>query len=985
MKSNMKKIFKTLGVMLAATLSLTNCTEELKNAPVAEQDRSYSIYAEQVETRTTNDGLSTKWAKGDSVNVFYADAGYLNYSENSKFVLADAETGLFETDYLKGNLSAVNDWFVLYPYNENIYSPANTSSGYLPVGAKAADVQIQIYKDNMKHIAGENYPMWGTALAVPYEEAPHVVMSHLSSLLEINVTNNTEEAIAVNSVTFMAPEDITGTYYIDITGDQPYYTSSGANYVSGVARLAVGGADQIAPGESGKFYLAIKPFTAQANTELILDVNGQTKYIYLDNDVTFSAGKIKTLNFDYTQAVEVEAGPYTSNMIWELGSKAYDHAATINGTPDVPVLKLGTSELPGTASIYVPGDAVKIGFYAVSWNEKPAVVALKKGSSIKSYFGAPVNENASGNSPYELTVNDKVSYYEMVLPESVSADCVLTTIGDNTRVIIWGLNYYTEDGIGEDQVIADPEKVTVAEFVEAEEDATLYELTGTIESVSNTKYGNFYLTDDSGSVYIYGLVDEAGAYIFSSLELKEGDVLTVVGRRASYNGNPQMVDALYISHEVAEAIEPGVDVLTRAFTGSTGTSYADWTKGSNSSAAEYVGNTAGGNESVQMRSSKNSGIVTSSSGGYVASVSVVWNENTAADRTLQVYGSSSAYSTPADLYDATTQGTLIGEIVNGTSTELVVEGDYEYIGLRSKNGAMYLSEIKITWSDTPVGGGSTDEPDEPSEPSDVTSVTIAEFLEAEVDPDVWYELTGEIINIANPTYGNFTIKDETAEVYIYGMTNGWVGSNDKSFDQIGLKVGDIVTLATVRGDYKGTPQGGGTPVPAYYISHVAGEEPEPEPEPEDPGQGGEAGEYDPQNVTWTLGNKAYDNNSTGNNTMTATVNGVAVSNLLKLGTGSAVGDATLHVPAGTTKLGFYCVAWKDKKAQLMFSVDATEVITIEPAANVGATGNPPFTLTLSDSDYYEVALPEGTTDVYIETLDPSNGRVLIIGLTAITD
>lgn len=564
MKSNMKKIFKTLGVMLAATLSLTNCTEELKNAPVEEQDRSYSIYAEQVETRTTNDGLSTKWAKGDSVNVFYADAGYLNYSENSKFVLADAETGLFETDYLKGNLSAVNDWFVLYPYNEHIYTPANTSSGYLPVGAKAADVQIQIYKDNMKHIAGGNYPMWGTALAVPYEEAPHVVMSHLSSLLEINVTNNTEEAIAVNSVSFIAPEDITGTYYIDITGDQPYYTSSGANYVSGVARLAVGGADQIAPGESGKFYLAIKPFTAQANTELILDVNGQTKYIYLDNDVTFSAGKIKTLNFDYTQAVEVEAGPYTSNMIWELGSKAYDHAATINGTPDVPVLKLGTSEVPGTASIYVPEDAVKIGFYAVSWNEKPAVVALKKGSLIKDYFGAPANENASGNSPYELTVNDKVSYYEMVLPESVSADCVLTTIGDNTRVIIWGLNYYTEDGIGEDQVIADPEKVTVAEFLEAKEDATLYELTGTIESVSDTKSGKFYLTDDSGSVYIYHLVDEAGTYVFESLELKEGDILTVVGRRSSYNGTPEMENALYVKHEIGEGSDS--DAATFDFT-----------------------------------------------------------------------------------------------------------------------------------------------------------------------------------------------------------------------------------------------------------------------------------------------------------------------------------------------------------------------------------------------------------------------------------
>ena len=842
MKSNMKKIFKTLGVMLAATLSLTNCTEELKNAPVAEQDRSYSIYAEQVETRTTNDGLSTKWAKGDSVNVFYADAGYLNYSENSKFVLADAETGLFETDYLKGNLSAVNDWFVLYPYNENIYSPANTSSGYLPVGAKATDVQIQIYKDNMKHIAGENYPMWGTALAVPYEEAPHVVMSHLSSLLEINVTNSTEEAIAVNSVTFTAPEDITGTYYIDITGDQPYYTSSGANYVSGVARLAVGGADQIAPGESGKFYLAIKPFTAQANTELILDVNGQTKYIYLDNDVTFSAGKIKTLNFDYTQAVEVEAGPYTSNMIWELGSKAYDHAATINGTPDVPVLKLGTSEVPGTASIYVPGDAVKIGFYAVSWNEKPAVVALKKGSSIKSYFGAPVNENASGNSPYELTVNDKVSYYEMVLLESVSADCVLTTIGDNTRVIIWGLNYYTEDGIGEDQVIADPEKVSVAEFCEAKEDATLYELTGTIESVSNTKYGNFYLTDDSGSVYIYGLVDEAGAYIFSSLELKEGDVLTVVGRRASHNGNPEMVDALYVKHEIGESSDPDAEAAPY-------TSNLEWTLGSNAYDQKAVVNSTDVEHVLKLGTSKAAGSATVTVPADAVKIgfyAVAWKGSTATVELRlddQVVGSSNVSGN-----DGATSNSPYTINVGNTSAyheiEVSQDTDTEYTITTSGKQRVIIWGLNYYTADG-IGGeqGGTTEPDpSDSKPTSLEQVTIAEFLEAEESTDVWYELTGEIVSIVTGNeYGNFTIKDETGEVYIYGMTNGWVGSNDKSFSQIGLNVGDIVTLGTLRGSYKGTPQGGGNKVPAFYISHEVGKTPD-DPAPEEPEQGGDVTE-----------------------------------------------------------------------------------------------------------------------------------------------
>ena len=55
------------------------------------------------------------------------------------------------------------------------------------------------------------------------------------------------------------------------------------------------------------------------------------------------------------------------------------------------------------------------------------------------------------------------------------------------------------------------------------------------------------------------------------------------------------------------------------------------------------------------------------------------------------------------------------------------------------------------------------------------------------------------------------------------MTSEWVGSNNQSFSKLGLKVGDVVTLGTLRGAYNGTAQGGGNKVPAFYISHVAGD------------------------------------------------------------------------------------------------------------------------------------------------------------------
>ena len=277
--------------------------------------------------------------------------------------------------------------------------------------------------------------------------------------------------------------------------------------------------------------------------------------------------------------------------------------------------------------------------------------------------------------------------------------------------------------------------------------------------------------------------------------------------------------------------------------------------------------------------------------------------------------------------------------------------------------------------DSGSGSGSTTD-----KPATLVKATVAEFLAAAED-DTWYELTGEIISIEKETYGNFTIKDATGEIYIYGMTNGWVGSNNQSFSQIGLKVTDVVTLGTKRTSYQGTPQGGGNPVPAYYISHIPGEGTGEEPEPP---VSGEAGEFDSE-LTWTLGTAAYDKTSTGNSSQNAVVNGVAVSNLLKLGKSSAGGDATINIPAGTTKVGFYACAWSNNNATVLTCNVGGQDVALTLKANSGATGNPTYTLTLTEADYYTVDIPSGVTTMKVSTTGTSNCRALIIGLKAITE
>ena len=141
------------------------------------------------------------------------------------------------------------------------------------------------------------------------------------------------------------------------------------------------------------------------------------------------------------------------------------------------------------------------------------------------------------------------------------------------------------------------------------------------------------------------------------------------------------------------------------------TSYVEFSGKSYSSNAMYAGNTTNGNNNqakgvIQLRSTNSSsGIVTTTSGGKAKNISVEWHSYTTDTRTLDIYGKNSAYSAATDLYSASTQGTKLGSIVKGTSTELTISGDYEYIGLRSASGAMYLTSITITWETS--GGGST--------------------------------------------------------------------------------------------------------------------------------------------------------------------------------------------------------------------------------------------------------------------------------------
>ena len=315
----MKRAFFFAG-LAAATLSFVGCNKEadvkgLDGVPVG-------IILSNMDTRTVNDGLSTKWVNGDALNVFYAVSGTQEYSANAKFEVDDADanhaTGTAELT------ADAYDWYLLYPYDSHVKTPANTNAGYLTVGSASNKTQTQTGLNSTAHLAGQNLPVYGVAKNVAVDETPAVSMKHVSAVVAVNLTNGTDKPLTVSSVSFTAPEDIVGTYYIDFSGDALGFTGSGTNYVSKTATLDVTGEEAVAAGASAKFYLAVKPFAAKAGDKFAVKVLAGDvvfeKEITLPSAVEFKSGMIKQLNVNYDGGSEITPSSLTEIAAMDNGT-----------------------------------------------------------------------------------------------------------------------------------------------------------------------------------------------------------------------------------------------------------------------------------------------------------------------------------------------------------------------------------------------------------------------------------------------------------------------------------------------------------------------------------------------------------------------------------------------------------------------------------------------------------------------------------------
>lgn len=369
----MKKIL-SWGLMLAAAFTLTNCAKEITNPDQQPETAGYpfEISASVVDTKTVNDGMSTKWVAGDKINLFHAVCDGTDYKNDGAFTISNVDASKFGGSLCETlDVEEEYDWYAIYPYSDKITTPGERTSGYIYIGYSSGLNQTGY--NSMASLKGSVCPLYGVAKYCAAGTTPSIDMYNLASVVAINITNATEEPLTVTTASLTAEEDLVGSYYIDITKTPVVYTPSSSDYVKNTAIVNVSGGTALAKGESAVLYLAIKPFTAATDEKLVLSVNGYEKELTMTKDVTFSAGKIKTLNFLYDKETSLEPEDPGLSGEWlitgTVSNKLYAASAYVSGNNlgnvvEIAIVDDKITEVDGLAACKMTITKVTDGTYA---------------------------------------------------------------------------------------------------------------------------------------------------------------------------------------------------------------------------------------------------------------------------------------------------------------------------------------------------------------------------------------------------------------------------------------------------------------------------------------------------------------------------------------------------------------------------------------------------------------------------------------------
>lgn len=358
---------------------------------------------------------------------------------------------------------------------------------------------------------------------------------------------------------------------------------------------------------------------------------------------------------------------------------------------------------------------------------------------------------------------------------------------------------------------------------------------------------------------------------------------------------------------LAKAQGSGTDDITAEVLGLTG-SYKDFAPyTSPTTRVKYEGNAYARSQGIQIRTDKSeSGIIATSPGANLTSISITFNSTTLAKRSVIVYGKNTPYTSAKDIYISEVQGELLGELTPDQPS-LTITGSYANIGLRSADGTVYMDQISFTWGEG-TGTVKTD-PKLSFDQSAATAVLGQPFTAPALSAP-----EGLSISYTSSNPAAATVDANTGDVTLVAAgTTTITAASEANDTYLAGKASYTLTVSQ-----KETPSEGEVIFEETFDQCA--------------GTGGNDGQWSGNIATTKL--KDTDPDKEG----WTFSNGFVANQCAKFGSGSKAGSAT--TPAltqlnGTATLTFRAGAWSSDKTTLQLSIDGggelsqTEVEMVE--------------------------------------------------------
>lgn len=556
----MKKVLKSALMFAAASLAFAGCskdaTEEITpdfggakikvtaNATIAGNTRVDVGEYDGSEFPLT-------WGAGDALAVFDLNDNYGGSGNSAGIAIPqfDLTAGAGEkTATFEGEVSeSADSFYAVYPYSAMFQS-----------NPKYPDFNITFPDEQTPTSASLIDP----AAVILVSEATSVAdgvlkfqFQHIAAYAQMTLTGLSGN---VKSIEFSTSKDITGSYYYYYDGSESKSAGTSHSYNS----ITVNADNLTVNGGTCKVLFSLFPVELSKFTVTVNYANGdsKTRTCTADNALSFKAGIVKGFTVDMSKEdVEEPAKDWSGNYVILVQDK---EATSYNA-----VLGIQTNNsLDQTAFTYNGESSVttdNANAYWVISKQTNGTYTFANGSKY-IYWPTDKNQAQMNSEPTYLNITESEDIEGAVniqvdgadgdytLARNVAADSSY----DYIRFYKWSSakNYvnafylipatYTGSTTPEpDPTPGDVKTVTVAEFNAAEVDQkTVYELTGTVSNIKNATYGNFDLTDATGTVYVYGLSTGEQTWgtktdgSFVDMGIGEGDKIKIRGYRDVYSG-----------------------------------------------------------------------------------------------------------------------------------------------------------------------------------------------------------------------------------------------------------------------------------------------------------------------------------------------------------------------------------------------------------------------------------------------------------------